>query len=146
MGTTVATNALLERKGAKVLLVTTKGFKDVLLIGNQTRPHIFDLTAKKLGHLYYQVLEIDERVTIAGFSEGGGENLKVNVESDSELRESVTGDIVRVIKEPDYTKVTADLQEIYRQGEIKTIALSLLHAYAYPQHEAKVAEIAKNWI
>ena len=77
MGTTVATNALLERKGAKVLLVTTKGFKDVLLIGNQTRPHIFDLTAKKLGHLYYQVLEIDERVTIAGFSEGGGENLKV---------------------------------------------------------------------
>ena len=46
MGTTVATNALLERKGAKVLLVTTKGFKDVLLIGNQTRPHIFDLTAK----------------------------------------------------------------------------------------------------
>ena len=40
MGTTVATNALLERKGAKVLLVTTKGFKDVLLIGNQTRPHI----------------------------------------------------------------------------------------------------------
>lgn len=144
MGTTVATNALLERKGAKVLLVTTKGFKDVLLIGNQTRPHIFDLTAKKLGHLYYQVLEIDERVTIAGFSEGGGENLKVDVESDSELRESVTGDIVRVIKEPDYTKVTADLQEIYRQGEIKTIALSLLHAYAYPQHEAKVAEIAKK--
>ena len=96
--------------------------------------------------MYYQVLEIDERVTIAGFSEGGGENLKVDVESDSELRESVTGDIVRVIKEPDYTKVTADLQEIYRQGEIKTIALSLLHAYAYPQHEAKVAEIAKNWI
>ena len=93
--------------------------------------------------MYYQVLEIDERVTIAGFSEGGGENLKVDVESDSELRESVTGDIVRVIKEPDYTKVTADLQEIYRQGEIKTIALSLLHAYAYPQHEAKVAEIAK---
>ena len=45
--------------------------------------------------------------------------MKVNVESDSELRESVTGDIVRVIKEPDYTKVTADLQEIYRQGEIK---------------------------
>ena len=52
MGTTVATNALLERKGAKVCLITTKGFHDVLAIGNQTRPNIFDLTAEKLGHLY----------------------------------------------------------------------------------------------
>ncbi|EGW33442.1 uncharacterized protein SPAPADRAFT_50321 [Spathaspora passalidarum NRRL Y-27907] len=144
MGTTVATNALLERKGAHVLLVTTKGFKDVLVIGNQTRPHIFDLTAKKLGQLYDQVLEIDERVTIAGFSEGGGDKLKIDINSDPELRESVTGDAVRVVKEPDYDRVEQDLRNIYRQGRIKTIALSLLHSYAYPQHEAKIAEIANK--
>ncbi|KAL6452409.1 OXP1 5-oxoprolinase [Candida maltosa Xu316] len=143
MGTTVATNALLERKGADVLLVTTKGFKDVLLIGNQTRPHIFDLTAKKLGHLYDQVLEIDERVTIAGFSEGGGDKLKIDIESDPELRESLTGDVIRVIKEPDYEKVSEDLTKIYHHGKIKTIALSLLHSYAYPNHEAKIASIAR---
>ncbi|KAI5951557.1 hypothetical protein KGF54_004631 [Candida jiufengensis] len=144
MGTTVATNALLERKGAKVLLITTKGFKDVLVIGNQTRPHIFDLTAKKLGHLYDKVLEIDERVTIAGFSEGGGDKLKIDTELDPELKESITGDIVRIIKEPDYGKVKEQLQEVFDQGEIKTIALSLLHAYAYPKHEAEIAKIAKE--
>ncbi|CAI5756381.1 unnamed protein product [Candida verbasci] len=143
MGTTVATNALLERKGAKVLLVTTKGFKDVLLIGNQTRPHIFDLTAKKLSHLYSKVLEIDERITIAGFSEGGGSKLKLDM-SDPELIESVSGDIIKIIKKPDYEKVKQDLQEIYNQGEIKTIALSLLHSYAYPEHELQVAKIAKS--
>ncbi|RLV96077.1 hypothetical protein JA1_000578 [Spathaspora sp. JA1] len=144
MGTTVATNALLERKGADVLLVTTKGFKDVLLIGNQTRPHIFDLTAKKLGQLYSQVLEIDERVTIAGFSEGGGDKFKLDVNSDVELTESITGDVIRVIKTPDYEQVESDLREVYNQGKIKTIALSLLHSYAYPEHEAKIADIAKT--
>ncbi|KAK6876060.1 5-oxoprolinase [Candida tropicalis] len=144
MGTTVATNALLERKGAHVLLVTTKGFKDVLVIGNQTRPHIFDLTAKKLGHLYDQVLEVDERVTIAGFSEGGGDKLKIDVNSDPELKESLTGDIVRVIKEPNYEKVGEDLLKIYHEGKIKTIALSLLHSYCYPIHEAKIASIARS--
>ncbi|CAK9440323.1 uncharacterized protein LODBEIA_P44230 [Lodderomyces beijingensis] len=147
MGTTVATNALLERKGAKVLLVTTKGFKDVLVIGNQTRPDIFDLTAKKLGHLYEKVLEIDERVTIAGFSEGGGDKLKDN-ESETDpsckLEKGVTGDKIRVLKEPDYLEVERQLTEVFNQGEIKTVALSLLHSYAYPAHEAQVAAIAKK--
>lgn len=142
MGTTVATNALLERKGAKVLLVTTKGFKDVLTIGNQTRPNIFDLTAKKLGQLYTQVLEIDERVTIESFSEGGGSNLVVKDEP--QLTVGVTGDIVRILKTPDYTIVHNDLAAIYDAGEIKTVALCLLHSYTYPEHELKVAEIAKK--
>ena len=146
MGTTVATNALLERKGAKVLLVTTKGFKDVLVIGNQTRPDIFDLTAKKLGHLYHKVMEIDERVTIAGFSEGGGDKLPIDEIGDKNevITEGVTGDKVRVLKTPDYDLVEKELREIYENGEIKTIALSLLHSYAYPVHEAKIAEIAKT--
>ena len=143
MGTTVATNALLERKGAGVLLVTTKGFKDVLVIGNQTRPSIFDLTAKKLSYLYDQVLEIDERVTVHGFSEGGGDKLELDETSD-ELVQGVTGDTIRILKKPDYEKVTQDLQAIFDQGKIKTIALSLLHSYAYPEHEAQVAKIAKD--
>lgn len=144
MGTTVATNALLERKGAAVALVTTKGFKDVLKIGNQTRPHIFDLTAKKLGHLYTEALEIDERVTMESFTEGGGDKLDFNVENDPELRTGVSGDIIRVLKEPDYAVVEGQLQELWNQGHIKTLALCLLHAYAYPEHEQKVAAIAKK--
>ena len=59
MGTTVATNALLERKGAPSALVITKGFADVLQIGNQDRPHIFDLQIKKPELLYRQVIEVD---------------------------------------------------------------------------------------
>ena len=64
MGTTVATNALLERKGEKTVLVTTKGFRDLLQIGNQSRPKIFDLEIRKLELLYEEVIEVDERVRI----------------------------------------------------------------------------------
>ena len=64
MGTTVATNALLERKGEKTVLVTTKGFRDLLKIGNQSRPKIFDLEIHKLELLYQEVIEVDERVRI----------------------------------------------------------------------------------
>lgn len=143
MGTTVATNALLERKGANVCLITTKGFKDVLAIGNQTRPHIFDLTAKKLGHLYSDVLEIDERVTIESFSEGGGEKLPTEISTDPELTEGITGDVVRILKKPDYELITRQLTELFEAGEIKTIALCLLHSYTYPEHESKIAKICK---
>ena len=62
MGTTVATNALLERKGERCALVTTKGFKDLLHIGNQSRPFIFDLEIQIPDVLYEQVVEIDEQV------------------------------------------------------------------------------------
>ena len=64
MGTTVATNALLERKGANTVLLTTKGFRDLLQIGYQSRPKIFDLIISKLDLLYKEVIEIDERVRI----------------------------------------------------------------------------------
>lgn len=62
MGTTVATNALLERKGDRVALLVTEGLKDTLDIGNQTRPNIFDLEIKKVEPIYERVLEIKERV------------------------------------------------------------------------------------
>ena len=69
MGTTVATNALLERKGERIAMVVTKGFKDCLEIGNQSRPKIFDLAIRKPEVLYEKVVEIDERVTLEDYAE-----------------------------------------------------------------------------
>jgi 5-oxoprolinase (ATP-hydrolysing) len=68
LSTTVATNALLERKGERHALVITKGFKDLVQIGNQSRPSIFDLAIKKPEVLYSGVLELDERVTLVGYT------------------------------------------------------------------------------
>lgn len=65
MGTTVATNALLERAGDPVALVVNKGFKDLLYIGNQARPKIFELNIKKPENLYKQVVEVDCRIVPA---------------------------------------------------------------------------------
>ena len=62
MGTTVATNALLESKGERFCLVVTKGFKDLLYIGNQSRPNLFDLSIKMPRILYDEVIEVSERV------------------------------------------------------------------------------------
>ncbi|CAD7936105.1 unnamed protein product, partial [Amoebophrya sp. A120] len=64
MGTTVATNALLEKEGARVLYITTKGHEDMLKIGNQSRPDIFDLEVKTHGMLYENVVGVDERVVV----------------------------------------------------------------------------------
>jgi N-methylhydantoinase A/oxoprolinase/acetone carboxylase beta subunit len=72
MGTTVATNALLERKGDRVALIITKGLRDTLKIGNQSRPDIFDLSIQKNQPIYETVLEIDERVRPMHKFESGG--------------------------------------------------------------------------
>src|SRR3546814_16566748 len=66
MGTTVATNALLERKGERVLLVTTRGFRDALRIGYQARPRLFDLNILLPEMLYDRVVEVDERIGADG--------------------------------------------------------------------------------
>lgn len=76
MGTTVATNALLERRGDKVALLITKGLKDTLKIGNQSRPKIFDLSIKRAQPIYERVIEIDERVRPYHASEKG-DNLRI---------------------------------------------------------------------
>jgi N-methylhydantoinase A/acetone carboxylase, beta subunit len=70
MGTTVATNALLERKGERSALLITKGFGELLKIGHQTRPKLFDLDIKKPDVLYAKSIEVDERVTLM-YSSGG---------------------------------------------------------------------------
>lgn len=68
LSTTAATNALLERNGERHALITTKGFKDLLKIGNQSRPAIFDQAIRKPDVLYSEMYEVDERVTLAGFT------------------------------------------------------------------------------
>jgi len=122
LSTTVATNALLERKGHKHALLITKGFKDLLLIGNQTRPKIFDLNIRRPSPLYSKVVEVDERVTLVGYtSDPNAEEHQVKFDADGnitrgyrgkgwdgigfaegpgEVVRGLSGEAVRIIKKP----------------------------------------------
>ncbi|GFY82621.1 oxoprolinase 1 [Actinidia rufa] len=91
MGTTVATNALLERKGERIALCVTRGFRDLLQIGNQARPHIFDLTVSKPSNLYEEVIEVDERVELVMDKEEV-------IHSSASLVKGVSGELVWVVK------------------------------------------------
>ncbi|RTE83592.1 hypothetical protein BHE90_001856 [Fusarium euwallaceae] len=142
MGTTVATNALLERKGDRVAFLATKGFRDILLIGNQTRPDLFDLAVRRLEQLYETVVEIDERVTIEGASEAP-ETAPIDVTSDPALVMGQTGEVVRIMKKPDLVAVRADLEKLKDQG-FKNIAIGLMHSYTYPEHELQVKNLAEE--
>ena len=115
MGTTVATNALLERKGDRVALVITKGFKDALRIGYQNRPDIFARNIILPTMLYEQVIEVDER-----YDANGNELTPINI-----------------------TQVKDDLQKVYNLG-IRSCAIVFMHSYRYPQHEQQVAELAQE--
>ena len=115
MGTTVATNALLERKGERTALLVTRGFRDALKIGYQARPKIFARHIIKPDMLYERVVEIDERVRADGTVE----------------------------REPDLTAVRADLNAVMADG-IKAVAIVFMHAYRYPDHERKVAALARD--
>lgn len=144
MGTTVATNALLERKGARCALLTTEGHKDVLRIGQQARPNIFDLSAKKLSSLYDRVIEVAERVTIATSTEDP-ESSPAHFEgsSDASIVRGITGDFIRVLKEPDPDAIKTQLQSLWNEG-FRSIAVALLHSYVYPEHENLVSGIARK--
>ncbi|KAH6626599.1 Hydantoinase B/oxoprolinase-domain-containing protein [Chaetomium sp. MPI-SDFR-AT-0129] len=142
MGTTVATNALLERKGDRVAFLTTKGFGDTLLIGNQTRPDLFDLSVRRLGQLYETVVEVDERVTIEGFSEDP-EPTPIDVASDPALVMGQTGEVVRILKKPDLEVVRAELQRLKDQG-FRNVAIGFMHSYTFPEHELSVAKLAEE--
>ncbi len=115
MGTTVGTNALLERKGEPTVLVITQGFGDALKIGSQQRPDIFALEIKLPPPLYSEVVEVAERYTAQG-----EELAPVDVEG-----------------------VTQGLQAAFDRG-IRSCAIVLLHGYRYPDHEIQVGKIAKN--
>jgi len=97
MGTTVATNALLERKGSKCALLITKGFGDLMVIGDQSRPDLFDLNVRKPGGLYQEVVEVDERVTAESFAEDPLERTFQERINGSDVRQGVTGEVFRII-------------------------------------------------
>jgi 5-oxoprolinase (ATP-hydrolysing) len=149
MGTTVATNALLERKGEDCALVVTKGFKDCLRIGNQSRPNIFALNIQRPDVLYKKVIEIDERVTLEDYAEDPVRNITKapNLTDDeaksAELVKGLSGEVVRVLKRPDESTIKALLSEIYDSG-IKSIAVCLMHSYTFPAHEELVGKIAQD--
>ncbi|NEQ71582.1 MAG: hydantoinase/oxoprolinase family protein, partial [Symploca sp. SIO2D2] len=115
MGTTVATNALLERKGDRVVLLITKGFKDALRIGYQNRPDIFARQIVLPSLLYEQVIEVEER-----YDAHGNELTPMNI---AQLR--------------------SDLQAAYHNG-IRSCAIVFLHSYRYPNHEQQAAKIAQE--
>ena len=115
MGTTVATNALLERKGDRVVLAITQGFKDALRIGYQNRPDIFALQIVLPEMLYEEVVEIEERYT-------------------------ATGEELQPVNQQ---QARQDLQAAFDRG-IRSCAIVFMHSYSYPQHELTVAAIAKE--
>ena len=115
MGTTVATNALLERRGERTLLATTRGFRDALEIGYQARPKIFARNILKPEQLYSGVVEIDERVLADGTVEA----------------------------RPDPGVVRAALAEARTQG-FDAVAIVFMHAWRYPAHERLVGAIARE--
>jgi 5-oxoprolinase (ATP-hydrolysing) len=129
MGTTVATNALLERKGERIALCVTKGFRDLLQIGNQARPHIFDLTVAKPSNLYEEVIEVDERIELV-LDKVEGETMK-----------GVSGELVRVLKPLDEKTLIPILQRLLDKG-ITVLAVVLMHSYTYPAHEHLVGKLA----
>ena len=115
MGTTVATNALLERRGERTLLVTTRGFRDALEIGYQARPKIFARNIIKPEQLYAGVIEVAERVLADGTVEAA----------------------------PDLDAVRGDLTRARQQG-YDAVAIVFMHAYRYPEHERQVGELARG--
>lgn len=115
MGTTVATNALLERKGDRTLLVTTKGFRDALRIGYQARPDIFAKEIIKPEQLYDAVVEVEERVLADGSVE----------------------------KAADEAAIRAALQEQFDAG-FRAVAIAFMHGYRYSAHEQLAARIARE--
>ncbi|KAK0720641.1 5-oxoprolinase [Lasiosphaeris hirsuta] len=150
MGTTVATNALLERKGEKIAMVVTRGFKDCLVIGNQSRPKIFDLAIRKPEVLYSAVVEVDERVTLEDYAEDPERHLtKVHVKAgtveakSADLVMGLSGEAVRILQRPGKDAIRAQLQDIFDTG-IRSIAVCLMHSYTFPDHEALIGEVAKE--
>lgn len=142
MGTTVATNALLERKGERIAMVVTKGFKDCLAIGNQSRPKIFELAIQRPEVLYQAVVEIDERVTLEDYAEDPERSI-TNVQDDTDLVRGLSSEAVRILKRPVENEIKSQLEDLYASG-YRSIAVCLVHGYTFPDHEAMVGRIARD--
>lgn len=137
MGTTVATNALLERDGSPMALLITQGFGQLLDIGTQARPNIFDLTCQKPSLLYQTVVEIDERVTLHQYYEDDDDDDAV----EDDLVQGLTEETVRIVKRPDPEAIRAALQQLRDDG-IESLAICLMHSYTFADHELLIGKIA----
>src|ERR1700730_5281017 len=115
MGTTVATNALLERKGERTLLIITRGFRDALRIATQARPRLFDRRIVLPEMLYERVIEAAERVGAHG----------------------------KTIQRLDEPALRIQLKEAYGEG-LRSCAIVFLHGYRYVQHEREAARLARQ--
>ena len=115
LGTTRGTNALLTRRGARTALLTTRGFADLLRIGNQNRPKLFELAIRRPEPLFAEVIEVDERLADDG----------------------------QVLRAPNEAIVCQQLADL-RRGSCESLAICFLHAYREPRHEALVAEWARE--
>ena len=115
MGTTVATNALLERGGTPTVLVVTQGFRDALAIGYQNRPDIFALNIIKPAPIYERVVEVGERV-------------------------SATGETITPLDENDVRRL---LQSCFDDG-LRSVAICLVHGYRYPENENRIGKLAQE--
>jgi 5-oxoprolinase (ATP-hydrolysing) len=115
MGTTVATNALLERTGERTVLVITKGFRDALRIGYQNRPRIFDRHIELPEMLYERVIEVDERITASG----------------------------EVLRAPDLDALADPLRGALADG-IRSVAVVCLHSHLFPAHEREIGKLAEQ--
>ncbi|KAF5624155.1 hypothetical protein F25303_11597 [Fusarium sp. NRRL 25303] len=143
MGTTVATNALLERSSTPCALIVTRGFKDLLQIGDQTRPKLFDINIRRPETLFKEVLEIDERVTLYDSTE----DVTALTDTDKKmlgLRRGVGGEFIQVLKpigNVDIEGARQGLQSLFDQG-VRALAITLLHSYTFPDHELELARLA----
>ncbi len=115
MGTTVATNALLERKGDRTLLLTTRGFRDALRIGYQTRPDLFAKQIQLPETLYERVVEVNERYSAEG----------------------------EELEPMDRAGARRELESAFEEG-IRSVAIVFMHGYRYPKHEREAAQIAER--
>ncbi|KMP11656.1 5-oxoprolinase [Candidatus Nitromaritima sp. SCGC AAA799-C22] len=132
MGTTVATNALLERKGARTALVITGGFRDLLRIGKQSRPQIFDLKIKIPDPLYEAVVETDERVRLLHEDEANGV---------LDIVHGPDGERVAILHPPDLDRLREKLQKLLDRG-VTSLAVALMHSHIFPAHELAVGRLA----
>ncbi len=116
-GTTVATNTLLERKGARTALVVTRGFRDILQIGRQDRPDLYDWTIRRTEPIVPRRLrfEVSERVLH-------------------------TGEVVETVSEADIAEIVRRLEE----ERVEAVAVCLLHSYAHPAHERQVGQAIRK--
>ncbi|VUC30993.1 unnamed protein product [Clonostachys rosea] len=154
MGTTVATNALLERQGAKTALYITQGLKDMLKIGNQSRPNMFALNVKRHELLYTKVVEVAERVTLYDSTsykrideeiDSTSKKCRMNgeIEKGPNVVVGLSGELVRIVQKPDMDAIRQSLLETYNQG-FRSLAVCLMHSYTFPTHELAIVEAAKE--